>query len=220
MEIDGTAVDKSWRRSNPAYSPLMKKLIILGGIVIVGGILTIGVWLTSRPGYNSAPYTVVRTDGNFEVRDYPALTVAETTMSESGSGGGFNRLFAFISGQNSNKQKIAMTTPVFMSGSSDNDTMAFVMPSDLDAGKLPKPDDEKVTVKELPPGRFAVLRYSGQRSREQESKTLADLKVWMSAQGIVATSTPIYGYFDPPWTPPLLRRNEVMLRIENQPSTK
>ena len=190
----------------------MKKLIAVAAILIIGGIMTIVGCRTSRQGYRSAPYAVVRTDGKFEVRDYPALTVAETTMSGAGSGGSFNRLFGFITGRNANNQKIAMTTPVFMSGSDESDTMAFVMPAGLDAGKAPQPEDGKVTVKELPAGRFAVLRYSGERSREQEAKTLAELKSWMSAQGLSALSKPVYGYFDPPWTPPFMRRNEVMLR--------
>jgi hypothetical protein len=88
---------------------------------------------TTRAGYESAPYKVVRSDGQFEVRDYPALTVVETPMARGGNGAdsGFNRLFGFITGGNEAKQKIAMTTPVFMSGSASNSTMAFVMPAKM-----------------------------------------------------------------------------------------
>lgn len=187
------------------------KRIALCLILILGGLVLFVGCRTSRSGYKSAPFAVVRSDGKFEVRDYPALTVAETPM-DGGSGPSFNRLFGFITGRNAENQKIAMTTPVFMA----NSTMAFVMPADLKA--VPRPADGSVTVKEIPAGRFAVMTYSGGRSEAQEKRTLAELKAWMASQGLPVSSPPLYGYFDPPWTPTFLRRNEVMLRTESQTS--
>ena len=107
-----------------------------------------------------------------------------------------------------------MTTPVFMSGQDTNRTMAFVLPAKLNATNAPKPADGAVAVRELPGGRFAVLRFSGGRSTKQETETLARLQTWLSTQGLKASGSPVYGYFDPPWTPAFLRRNEVMLRVE------
>jgi DNA gyrase inhibitor GyrI len=92
--------------------------------------------------------------------------------------------------------------------------MAFEMPAKLTSAQVPKPSDGSVTVRELEPGRFAVLRFSGGRNAEKESEALNRLKIWMAGQGLKAVSAPIYGYFDPPWTPAFLRRNEAMLRIE------
>ena len=171
---------------------------------------------TVRAGYESAPYQVVRASGEFEVRDYPALTVVETPMvlGSNGSDGSFNRLFRFITGGNEAKQEIAMTTPVFMSGNETNATMAFVMPAKMKTGEVPKPSDGNVTVRELARGRFAVLRYSGGRSASNESEALERLRAWMKSEGLKELSAPVYGYFDPPWTPAFLRRNEVMARIE------
>jgi hypothetical protein len=170
----------------------------------------------TRAGYESAPYKVVRADGKFEVRDYPALRVVETPMSGGGSGsdGSFNRLFRFITGGNEAKQKIAMTTPVFMSGGDSNTTMAFVLPANLKTGQAPEPTDGAVKVRELEAGRFAVLRFSGGRNATKEAETLGRLTKWMAAEGLGVLSPPVYGYFDPPWTPAFLRRNEVMLRTE------
>jgi hypothetical protein len=76
----------------------------------------------ARSGYESAPFKVGRTDGKYELRDYPALTVVETPMTRRGNeaDGSFNRLFRFIAGGNEARQKIAMTTPVFMSGNGSN----------------------------------------------------------------------------------------------------
>lgn len=132
----------------------------------------------------------------------------------SGSDGSFGRLFRFITGSNDGKQKIAMTTPVFMSGSSSNATMAFVMPAKLKADDVPKPADGAVTVREVPEGRFAVLRFSGGRNAKNEAETLERLKAWTQTEKLSVLSPPVYGYFDPPWTPAFLRRNEVMLRTE------
>ncbi|HTL73128.1 MAG TPA: heme-binding protein [bacterium] len=194
-------------------------MIILIVILFLGaGLIFVGCQAT-RSGYESAPYQVVRTAGEFELRDYPSLVVVETPMAAGGvsDDGSFRRLFRFITGANDAKQKIAMTTPVFMSGSDTNRTMAFVLPAKLKAATAPKPADGAVTVRELPGGRFAVLRFSGGRSAKQEAETLARLQTWLAAQGLEAAATPIYGYFDPPWTPSFLRRNEVMLRVTTTP---
>ncbi|MEI6278156.1 MAG: heme-binding protein [Verrucomicrobiae bacterium] len=188
----------------------MRKILLLVVILVIGALLAIAGCRTSRSGYKSAPYTVVRSDGDFELRDYPVLKVVETTMKDGGSGGSFNRLFRFITGGNDDGKKIAMTTPVFMAGGES--TMAFVMPADL--RKVPQPTDGSVTVREMPAGRFAVLRYSGERSLQQEAEHLERLKAWVAAQGLNVSAAPVYAYFDPPWTPPFLRRNEVMLCVD------
>jgi DNA gyrase inhibitor GyrI len=167
-----------------------------------------------RAGYESAPYKVVRADGKFEVRDYPPLKVVETPMASSATNadGSFNRLFKFISGNNSARQKISMTTPVFMSGNESNATMAFVLPTGL--AQVPQPADGALSVRELPAGTFAVLRFSGGRSSKNEDTALTRLQSWLIQEKLNSTGSPVYGYFDPPWTPGFLRRNEVMLRVE------
>lgn len=171
---------------------------------------------TTRAGYHTAPYQLVHSAGKFEVRDYPTLTVVETSMAGNGGDRGFGRLFRFISGSNEKAQKIAMTTPVLMSGPDASRTMSFVLPSNLEPGRIPKPADASVSVRVIPPGRFAVLRFSGGRSAPREAAALDRLKTWMATAGLSASSQPIYGYFDPPWTPSFWRRNEVMLRVEER----
>jgi len=193
-------------------------------IAMIAGLGTLAVLIstgcgTVRGGYESAPYEVSRATGKFEVRDYPLLTVVETSMARgsNGSDGSFNRLFRFISGGNETGEKIAMTTPVFMSGGETNATMAFVMPVKMKMGEVPKPSDGSVTVRELPSARFAVLRYSGGRNAKNEAESLERLRAWMKAEGLMEMSPPVYAYFDPPWTPSFFRRNEVMLRIKATP---
>ena len=188
-------------------------------ILLVAVILVVAGCKATRAGYESAPYKVVRRDGKFELRDYPALSVVETPMGSGGSNGangGFNRLFRFITGGNEAEQKIAMTTPVFMSGGDTNKTMAFVMPSGERMGQVPKPTDALLSVRQLEPGRFAVLLYSGGRNAEKEAEAERRLKSWMEAERLSAKPPPVFGYFDPPWTPAFLRRNEVMLLTESK----
>jgi hypothetical protein len=157
---------------------------------------------------------VLRVDRHFELRDYPMLTVVETSMTRSdrGSDGSFSRLFGFITGRNEDGRSIAMTTPVFVSGNDSGATMAFVLPARMRAEQAPRPTDEAVTLRDLPSGQFAVLRYPGGRSADNEAEALGRLRTWMAREGLSVLSTPMYGYFDPPWTPGFLRRNEVMLR--------
>ena len=187
--------------------------------LLILSVLLVGVIAgckTSRSAYQTAPYQTLRVDGNFELREYPALTVVETLMipNKSQADDSFMRLFRFIAGANEAKQKIAMTTPVFMSGSESNRNMAFVMPSEMKPDQVPKPGDGTLHVLELPPGRFAVMRFTGGRNFKNELDSLRQLQARMAAQGFNTNSTPVYGYFDPPWTPSFLRRNEVMLRID------
>ncbi len=191
----------------------MKLFLLLLFFAMAALLLTAGC-STTRSGYNSAPYTLVQSAGGFELRDYPTLKVAQTSMQGSGDDGGFGRLFRFISGRNEKSQKIAMTTPVFMSGGEAERTMAFVMPEDMKSSPIPQPLDAAVSVQEIPQGRFAVLRFSGGRSDENERAALDQLKAWLKTQGLSSSASPVFAYFDPPWTPTFWRRNEVMLRLE------
>jgi hypothetical protein len=194
----------------------MRKMILASVILVLLAASVFFGCQAVRSGYESAPYSVVRTDGKFELRDYPALTVVETPMPREASGtdGSFMRLFRFISGSNGAKEKIAMTTPVFMAGSESNATMAFVLPSKMKLSAAPKPADAALTVRELAAGRFAVLRFSGRRKAGAEAAALARLREWLAQEKLSTTGAPVYAYFDPPWTPGFLRRNEVMLPVQ------
>ena len=194
----------------------MNSTVFISLLLVGGCILTLIGCKTSRSGYESAPYTVVQSDGEFELRDYPVLTTVETSMSEKGSdeNTGFRKLFGYITGKNDKKKKIAMTTPVLISGGKG--TMSFVLPSDSSPESIPMPVDSTLAIKKIPAGRFAVVRFSGGRSDAKESQKLAVLKSWIANKDLVAEGEPVCGYFDPPWTLAFLRRNEVMLRVETK----
>lgn len=154
-------------------------------------------------------YQVLAADGKFEVREYPALTLVRTGAGD----GDFMRLFRYISGGNEAEQKIAMTAPVLMKHAGEGTGMSFIVPREVAAGPVPAPTDPAVSMDTLPAGRFAVYRYSGGRNEANEQQALEKLRAWTGQRDIAVTGEPLFGYYDPPWIPTFLRRNEVMLRV-------
>lgn len=187
--------------------------LIMPALLLTAVFSTVGP-MVARAGYETAPYQPVRVVGAFEVRDYPALRVVETPANTTAGGSGFGRLFRFISGRNASGEKIAMTTPVLRGEQAGRATMAFVLPATLQSERVPRPEDDSLSLREIPAGRFAVLRFSGGRSTKAETAALQRLQAWIAAEHLIASSPPVFAYFDPPWVPPFLRHNEVMLRLD------
>ncbi|MDA7915000.1 heme-binding protein [bacterium] len=187
---------------------------------------------TARNAYESARYSVVRTEGEFEVRDYADLILVSTSMQfdAQGNDGSFSRLFRYISGDNGQQQKVAMTTPVFMqkgvpilsdkADTSGPDTngqrgrMAFVVPEEVAAGGAPVPGSESVQLRERAGGKFAALRFAGRMGDAALNQKESELREWMQQQNLTAVGPVEYAGYDPPWTPGFLRRNEILIRVE------
>jgi len=200
-----------------------KQMIYLSAIAIlvVAGVFA---WNTlARTAYESAEYKVVTSDGSFEVREYPDLMLVATTtkMDAKGRDGSFMKLFRYISGANESDKKISMTTPVFMENDKSDSAvqMGFVMPKDIAVNGVPAPTGEGVDVCKRIGGRFAVLRFSGQLTDKLAKESEAKLRNWMETRGLVtddsheSSGVETAGY-DPPFTPGLLRRNEVLIRLK------
>ncbi|WP_347989635.1 heme-binding protein [Methylomonas sp. AM2-LC] len=179
-----------------------------------------------------APFTLISQQGDIQIRQYPAIVVAETEVeanyASSGSIG-FNRLAGYIFGNNIQNQKMAMTTPVFRENAGekmdmtapvfqqavDNKwLMSFVMPSGYDLTNLPTPLDKQVVLKETPTKKVAVLRYSGSLTVERIAEQSQILSDWLTEHHYRQLSKPRSAAFDPPWTLPALRRNEIHIEIE------
>jgi predicted transcriptional regulator YdeE len=154
-------------------------------------------------------YKVVTKDEKFEVRDYPPMIVARTAMGD----GDFMRLFRYISGGNEAEQKIAMTAPVLVQHRGEESGMSFVVPREVAAAKVPAPKAAEVSVDTMPAARFAVFTYSGRRTDKNEADALGKLRAWMEKKNLKSEGEPVFAYYDPPWTLPFMRRNEVMLRV-------
>tara|TARA_R110002073_G_scaffold324568_1_gene502606 strand:+ start:984 stop:1601 length:618 start_codon:yes stop_codon:yes gene_type:complete len=187
-------------------------------LVVVAGIFA---WnLKAFAGYESAEYTVVETDEEFEIRDYPDLKLAATEMGfeSRGRDGSFMRLFGYISGGNEAKQKIEMTTPVFMEAGEEETKgqMGFVIPKQVASEGAPEPVSKDVKIRERKGGRFAVIRFSGIMNTKTASEAEAKLREWIEQKGLVAEDAFETAGYDPPFTPGPLRRNEVLIRLKSK----
>jgi len=162
---------------------------------------------------------VVRKSGSFEVRDYAALTLVSTPMDKSNpeNDGSFMRLFRYISGSNEATQKIAMTTPVFIDQRGTNRQMSFVVPRETAEKGVPESgrDDVRVTTRAV--GRFAAYRFSGSWDAARVESARTKLAEWLAAENLQPVGEPEVANYDPPFTPPFLRRNEILVRLSSPP---
>ena len=194
---------------------MLKGLIILAALGALVALVLAGCKAT-RAGYESPKYRVESKDGRFETRDYPILIVVETPMAPEGGGmnNGFNKLFRFITGANAKTQEIAMTTPVLVNPASSNASMAFVMPSKYSPTDLPQPTDPSVSLRRIEAARYGVMRFSGSRSTRNQDDASTRLLAWLQSKGYTPLSPPQFAYYDPPWIPGFLRRNEVLVKVK------
>lgn len=185
-----------------------------------------------------APYTTLRTVGDFEIRRYPTVIVAQVTSStnwEESQSESFQVLFNYISGNNTSQQdismtapvllkelnientsstKISMTSPVLLSENSNGSQMSFVLPIEYTLKTAPQPADERVKIIALKSGEKLVYRFSGVLN--EESITIAEKKLFDFAKErdiqIDKSSIQSAGY-NPPWTIPWFRRNEILVDL-------
>jgi DNA gyrase inhibitor GyrI len=184
-------------------------------------LLLVAALKTSRLGYESPQYEVVEEDGKFELRRYAGFrTVTATMTGTSEMNRGFGRLFKYITGDNEKQQKMAMTVPVLMtedeatSEDPQSATMSFVIPSEVADKGAPEPKGKNVALTETSAGEFAVLRFDGFRKGNAIKAAEEKLRAWVEQQGWNVSGEPMVAYYDPPWTPGLLRRNEVLIPVK------
>ena len=170
-------------------------------------------------------FEVLHSSSEYEVRAYAPYIVAEVDVTgdmDQAGNSAFRVLAAYIFGQNEPGEKMAMTAPVASEPLEDGDayTYAFVMERKYDMDSLPRPLDSRIRLVEKPARILAVRRYSGRwniaRDRQQRDSLLAALE----NDGIATEGAPIMARYNSPWTPGFLRRNEVMVEIDWQPSAE
>ncbi len=188
-------------------------------LVLLGSVSAIALALRRRtfPDVEEPLYEVERRVDGLEVRDYPAVVVAETdvegTYRESISSG-FRRLAGYIFGRNSPQQKIAMTAPVgAIPHARDRWTISFVMPASRPIDTLPRPLDDRVHLRQLERRHVAVLRFRGRAGERQLRAREAELSERLARAGLRATGEPQLAQYNPPWIPGPLRRNEMIVAI-------
>ena len=152
--------------------------------------------------------------GPVELRRYEPAIEARTPLSSSReTSGGFNRLAGYIFGKNQSGQKIAMTAPVTETLSFDGPVMSFTMPSAYDMEELPSPRDPMVTLHEVPERTVAAVRFSGWATGGKVKRHTRELLATLENQGIQTTGDPSLNQYNPPWTPPFMRRNEITVEV-------
>jgi len=222
-------------------------------------LLALGLLLGEHAMATEEPkFEIVSHQGDFQLRRYPLLIVAETTVEgdmDAASNKGFRAIADYIFGNNQSvasapesasekiaraapvtlepmaatPQKIAMTAPVAIepltsaaSGARVMPSMQgakrwrvhFVMPSQYTLANLPKPNNANVNLRQVPAKTWAVLSYSGFNTESQVQQKSDELMAWLLAQKIQSVGSPQLARYNPPWTLPMFRRNEVMIEIE------
>ena len=146
-----------------------------------------------------------------EIRAYAPRVMAVTGMNED-SDGGFKVLAGYIFGGNAEEEKIAMTAPVQQSMAGEKE-MAFMMPAEYALEDLPQPEDQRVSFREAPAYTAAVIQFSGWASPEKADENWQQLRRFLIAEGIDITGEPTLNQYNPPWTLPFLRRNEIIVPV-------
>ena len=166
-------------------------------------------------------FEIVSKDGDFELRQYAPMVIAETFVDGSlddASSRGFRAIAGYIFGDNKrggqNAEKIAMTAPVASERGADGQwVIRFFMPSKYALESLPTPNDDRVRLVTVPPDRVAVLRFAGILSTKAVASRTGELLKFLRDNGIETVGEPMGWFYDPPWTLPFLRRNEVVVSI-------
>ena len=170
---------------------------------------------------NEPPYSLVKNEPPFEVRDYGVLTVAETLIEgnfDIAGSQGFRRVAGYIFGKNQNAQgeseKIAMTAPVTMEAQNQQWRMHFVMPQGMTLVNLPKPIDASVQLREVPAQRMAAVRFSGLTTAASIERQTLLLKDWLGRNHLAYEDRPQLARYNDPFTLPWNRRNEILIPLK------
>ena len=180
-----------------------------------------------EPAYN----TLRTLDGEIELREYAAYTVAEVLVAANANDAG-NRAFPilarYIFGKNKGERtfamtapvtqaaapvKLYMTAPVTQTAAANGFVVQFVLPKGITVANAPEPLDTRVMLREVPPQRVAVIRYSGFLSESNYNEHLVKLQSGLSTAGVSWTGVPVFSRYDGPTTPWFLRRNEIWLQL-------
>jgi len=187
-----------------------------------------------RSFYEQPPYGVVERLGDaIEIRSYGPRLAVETTVegsdSQTAENQAFRLLLRYVAGANRSSARfamtapveqtsqpslIAMTAPVEITGKQSNRvSMRFFLPDAVAAKGAPEPLDDRVKIVEVAPATLAVVRFSGGLNEEVEARRSKELIDGVERSGWRATGMPFLLAYDPPFTIPFLRRNELAVAV-------
>ena len=189
---------------------------------------------TTAMATEEAPYTVIKTDNIFELREYAPQVLAEIIVDGDLEGAGskaFRPLFRYISGDNKSRGKIDMTAPVSQEQTGEKISMtapvsqqsvqgkwavSFMMPASYTMENLPTPDDPNIKLRQIPARRVAAVRYSGFWSEKKFLRYKQELENWIAANNLKIIGEPVWARYNPPFTLWFLRRNEILIPIASE----
>jgi hypothetical protein len=210
-------------------------LIGIVGTAVVGVAAWVAAGLWIKRGVEEPAFEVVSRDGEVEVRRYAPTVVAVTVVEgerEAALNEGFRRLAGYIFGKNRSKQEIAMTTPVSATRSEriamtapvsaspsgvGSYRVTFTMPPGSTLESLPEPEDPRVVLEAVPSRDQAAVRFSGWARTASIEHHTAVLTAWAERTGHQLDGAPTLAQYDPPFTMPLLRRNEILVTLRDVP---
>jgi hypothetical protein len=163
-------------------------------------------------------FHVKKDDGAFQLRVYEAKKSVAIVVDESfqkAMSFAFYRLFDFISGRNSKKIKIAMTTPVEMQRyKSALWKVSFNLPASFTTTQDLEPEDPELSMDLIPKKEMAVVRFSGFCTEKKVEKMTKSLKEYIAKHSWLEKGEPIIARYDPPWILPWFRRNEILIEVQ------
>ena len=181
-------------------------------------------------------YTVLEKEPPFEVRSYAPMIVAEVQVNgdlDDASSQGFRLIAAYIFGQNQVNEKIAMTAPVTVEDQAAKSakiamtvpvgiepnagkwTVSFVMPAQYTMDSIPKPINPLVQLRQIPAVKKAVIRFSGFYNQQKVDEKTLELEQWIKSRNLQSVGSPNFARYNPPWSLPFMRRNEVMINLRD-----
>ena len=181
----------------------MKRILVI--------LISILILSSQAMAYEEANYKVVKENKEYEIRKYSDRLVIETNSIE---GNGFRKLFNYISGNNEENKEIKMTVPVTQEIKNENMTMQFYLPLKFNEDNAPKPSNSDIKILTIEGGYYAVIKYSGRSSDKNFLKNKNILEKQLKQDNIAIISPPIRASYNSPFTLPMLKRNEVMYRID------
>ena len=177
--------------------------------------------LSTQAVYEEPPYTVLHHFEDIEIRRYKSSIVAETAVTgtrQESSYKGFRILADFISGANVSKKqtahsKIQMTRPVLQRKQRNKWKVSFFMPSQWTLQSLPQPENKNISIKKLNQRVVAVIRFSGRWTDKNFNQHKNKLLNYLAKNKYKRKGGPLFAYYNSPFIPWFMRRNEVMYFI-------
>lgn len=192
----------------------MKLTLIV--IAIIAGVFIISQIYFTMAKTETQPYQIINTDKDFEIRKYPAATMATISMDvktyKELSSSGFSKLASYIFGSNESKKKIAMTSPVHMDINDSMSSMSFVMPADYNIDNLPKPNDSTIRIETSADEYVAAIQFGGYANDEEIKKYARKLEDALKESGIIYYGNFRFLGYNAPFQL-LGRRNEIIVNV-------